>query len=315
LLSIERVSKVYRQKNSGLFNFGSKDVVALVDASLSIPDGETLAILGPNGSGKSTLCKIAAGITKPTSGKALLDGEDITYNIRRVSRKIGIVLGSSLVYHRLRGYDYLRFFAKLYEVPNYEKRIAQVAKIVNLENRLDSYIESYSTGMKMRISLARALLHDPSFLILDEFTMGLDPASARDMRELIKDMHKTVLLTTNQMADAEVIARDVAFISKGRTSTFDSIENVLKGIQSRLKIVVMLDNGSTKEFLEEMGSFSCRLNPDVKVEILIEEEELSSTLAMLARSKVRHIETQKPTLEDAYLTHTGQRLVEVAATR
>jgi ABC-2 type transport system ATP-binding protein len=311
MLEIKEATKIYRQKLGGLLSFGYREIVALSDASLSIPDGQTLAILGPNGSGKSTLCKIAAGITKPTSGVALLDGVNITSNVRTVSRQIGIVLGSSLVYHRLRGYDYLKFFAKLFEVPNYEKRINEVAKIVGLEKRLDAYIETYSTGMKMRISLARALLHDPEFLILDEFTMGLDPGSARDMRSMIKDLHKTLLLTTNQMADAEVLAQNVAFISKGKISTFDSLENILKTIQSRLKIVVVLESGTTKEFLEEMGSFTCRLDPDGRVEILIEEEELSSTLAMLARSKVKHIETLKPTLEDAYLTHTGETLAEL----
>ncbi len=310
MLEFKGVTKSYRVM-TGTYRLKYKEVLALSDANLIIPEGETMAILGPNGAGKSTICKIAAGMVKPTRGHALLDGIDITQNVKKLSKRIGIVLGSSLVYHRLKGYDYLKYFARLYEVPDQDGRINEVARAVNLHKRLDSFIETYSTGMKMRISLARALLHDPPFLILDEFTMGLDPGSARDMRQTIKDMDKTVLLTTNNMTDAEVLSQKLAFISKGKLSVFNSIDSLSRQIQGKLKIIVVL--GHESDLAHDLNGMSYRLLEDGRVEIEIDERDLSETLGLLSKRNVKQIETRKPTLEEAYLEYTGESLNKLPA--
>lgn len=309
MLRLEGVSKSYKIREGGRFFGKFRYIKALDHVSLAMRTGETLALLGVNGAGKSTLSKIAAGMVKPTEGRAILDGVEITQNIINASRMIGVVLGPSLVYNRLLGRQYLRFFAQVYRVQRREERIVELARMVGLEDMLDAYIESYSTGMKMRISLARALLHDPPFLVLDEFTMGLDPLAADRMRQLVKGLGKTVLLTTHNPREAEVMADRVAFISKGRLTAVDTPSNLVKRVTDQVRLSARVkDVAGAQKALQSLVSSPSGIDPAGNLELSLAENEISDVTVNLAKFGLISLRTKEARLEDAYSAYTGESL-------
>jgi len=310
MLRLVDVTKEYRIKTGGSLNPKYQKVKALEKVNLSIPTGETLTILGPNGAGKSTICKIAAGMTKPTKGTALLEGVDITRNIRTVSKRIGVVLGPTLIYYRLTGYSYLKFFAKVYEVEDYDKRILELAELLGLGKWLNAYIESYSLGMKMKISLARALVHDPALLILDEFSMGLDPIAAREIRDFVRGLKRTVLLTTHNTTEAQAMSDKIAFISKGRMVTVDSLGQLLKAVAGRTKVIVsLIDGDSAKKELSAMdGVAAVHEKQEGEFELLVSEFAVSALFKVLSKHGVTSVKSLEPSLEEAYAIFTGEKL-------
>lgn len=298
------IHKDYRVRKSRFGGSAYEVTHALNGINLQIGQGETMALLGPNGAGKSTLCRIAAGMVKPTSGRALLDGTDVTDSVRQASRRIGVVLGPSLVYHRLRGRHYLEFFAKLYDVGNPEQRIEDIASSVGLKSALDHYIESYSTGMMMRISLARALLHDPDFMVLDEFTMGLDPTTAEKIRRLIKGLKKTVLLTTHNPFEAQQLADTVAFIAKGRIAKVDTATNLAGFTTGKLEVLVTVEDPNAVS--TALGEVASVRNLDARrIRLAIDVQRIPQLMSILSEFKVWGIETRWSSLEDAFAKFTG----------
>jgi ABC-2 type transport system ATP-binding protein len=311
MLRLSNVSKVYRVRRGTSLRPRVTELKALDEVSLDIPDGETVAVIGPNGAGKSTLCKVVTGIVKPTSGTAELDGQDITKDTLSVSRRIGFVFGSTLTYHRLTGYDYLKFFSSIYGVRDEESRIREVSSALGLEDWLRNYIEAYSLGMKVKVSLARALLHDPPFLVLDEFTMGLDPLAAREIRKMVSNMNKTVLLTTHNTVEAQAMADRIAFLSKGRVAVFDTIENMERSIEPRKRVsAVVAEVAGAKAELRRMGGVMLLEGEEGTVEFYVHEDDLARTIQVLAKYGVRDVRTLTPTIEDAYAHFTGDQLHE-----
>jgi ABC-2 type transport system ATP-binding protein len=187
-----------------------REVFRAVDGvDLRVERGEIFGVLGPNGAGKTTTMKMLATLLEPTAGTARVLGLDVVSQAREVRRRMGAVLsdGRSL-YWKLTARENLEYFAALYHVPSREAdaRIARVLAAVKLDDRADDYVERYSTGMRQRLVLARALLPDPELLLLDEPTVGLDPQSARDLRDRVRDLRgqgRTVLLTTHYMEEAD----------------------------------------------------------------------------------------------------------------
>jgi ABC-2 type transport system ATP-binding protein len=309
MLRLVNVRKIYRVRERGFLRPRYRLVKALDGVSLEVGRGEVLGVLGPNGAGKSTLCKIAAGMVKPTSGQALLDGVDITQNIRHVSRSIGVVLGPTLLYYRLTGYRYLKFFAKIYGVSQPEQRIHDLAKTLGLERWLNTYIESYSLGMKMKISLARALLHDPPLLILDEFTMGLDPKAASEVREYVKSSGKTILLTTHNTLEAESLCDRIALLSAGRLVAVDTLGNLLREVEDRVKLVATIKKSPhrSQQDSEKASSLADRRD---RVEMVVETHRLPEALRALVSQGFVDVETKRCGLEDVYLKLCGKPLTD-----
>ncbi|MFH1836180.1 MAG: ABC transporter ATP-binding protein [Methanobacteriota archaeon] len=202
---------------------------AVDDVSLTLKEGEIFGLLGPNGAGKTTLMKMVCGLIQPTRGSILIDESPIERNLARV----GLMLGSTIIYYRLSGYDNLEYFAKLYGVRNIEGRIAELSNFLGLDGFLNEYVEIYSEGMKTKLALARALIHDPDILLLDEPTLGLDPKISSQMREKVIELRgrgKTILLTTHYMDEAEFLCDRVGFLNKGSLIRVDSPVNLKKSI-------------------------------------------------------------------------------------
>jgi ABC-2 type transport system ATP-binding protein len=195
--------------------------------SFSVEPGEIFGFLGPNGAGKTTTIKMLTGQLRPTSGEAQVMGYDVVEEREQLKPQIGVVFDSQNIYERSSGYDNLRFYAKLYRIK--KARVEEVLAQVGLTDRARDKVEDYSNGMKQRLVIARALLHKPKVLFLDEPTRGLDPNVARGIRSVIVDLAKqgmTVFLTTHYMEEADQLSDRVAIIDQGRVVALDTPEHL-----------------------------------------------------------------------------------------
>jgi ABC-2 type transport system ATP-binding protein len=185
--------------------------------SFTVEPGEIFGFLGPNGAGKTTTIKMLTGQLRPSSGRARVVGCDVVTERQQLKPQIGVVFDSQNIYERLSGRDNLRFYARLYRVKR--TRVEEMLAQVGLADRAGDKMSTYSNGMKQRLVIARALLHRPKVLFLDEPTRGLDPNVARDIRAVVRELAEqgmTVFLTTHYMEEADQLSGRVAIIDQGR---------------------------------------------------------------------------------------------------
>ena len=194
--------------------------------------GEILGFLGPNGAGKTTTMRILCGYMPPTSGMAKVAGYDIVDQSLEVRKRVGYMPETVPLYPDMSVFEYLKFMADLRHLPNVEERVDEVLETVHMADRAESLVSSLSKGMRQRIGLAQAIVHKPEVLILDEPTIGLDPAQIVDVRNMIRDLGKerTVLLSTHILSEAQQICDRVLIINKGHIAAEDTPER----LQARL---------------------------------------------------------------------------------
>jgi ABC-2 type transport system ATP-binding protein len=193
--------------------------------TFTVEQGEIFGFLGPNGAGKTTTIRMLTGQLRPTSGHASVMGCDVVNDREAMKPQIGVVFDSQNLYMRLSARDNLRFYARLYRVK--KARVEEVLEQVGLIERAKDKVETYSNGMTQRLLIARALLHKPKVLFLDEPTRGLDPNVAREIRAIVKQLAKegmTVFLTTHYMEEADQLSNRVAIIDQGRIVALDTPE-------------------------------------------------------------------------------------------
>lgn len=219
------------------FQYQRKKNFSIDSVSVSIPPGEIFSLLGPNGAGKTTLIRILSGLIIAQSGKVSICGFDLIENEYDARRSLGLVLGDERTfYFRLSGAQNLEFFGGLYGLNKgfLKKRIPEVLEMVGLKDDAKLQYMRYSTGMKKRLALARALLHDPPVFLLDEPNSGVDPKSARSIREIIFDLKgrgKTILLTTHDMNEADKMADRIGFLREGRLIKIGPVSEFKKVIK------------------------------------------------------------------------------------
>ncbi len=203
-----------RKKIAGLpfKRFVSHRHVALDHMSMNVRTGRITALMGKNGSGKTTFIKIATGARLPHSGSVQVFGQ----HPDKVKSRIGLCLGASLIYHRLTGRENLEYFGGLYGVKNLDDRIGELTDLLRLNDSIDTLVEAYSYGMKAKLALARAMIHSPDLLILDEPTLGIDYQLALELRTFVRKLKCTVLLTTHYMEEADALADDLILIDGGK---------------------------------------------------------------------------------------------------
>lgn len=211
--------------------FGS--FTAVDHISFDVMCGEVFGFLGPNGAGKSTTIRMLTTLLRPTSGSAKVSGYDIVKEADKVRRKIGLVAEKVILYDRLTAYENLEFFGRLYGFKS--KEIREKAEYwlerLHMLRWIDTQVGRFSTGMKQRINIARALLTEPEILFLDEPTLGLDPQTTNLIRKFIrelKDHNVTVILTTHNMLDAELLCDRVGIIDHGKLVAIDTVEGLKK---------------------------------------------------------------------------------------
>ena len=254
------LSKEYKLKSGG-------KISALNNINISINKGEIFGLLGPNGAGKTTLVSILSTLIQPTSGYANIYGFDIRKksNAKRIKRRIGLMLGDEMVYYRMTGFDNLKFFARIYRINSYNKKIKEITSNLGIHDKLGEYVSNYSRGQKLRLALSRVLLIDADILILDEPLLGLDPKTTRYLVKFLLELNKTILLTSHQMHIVRQLCDRIAFLNQGNIIKIDTQENYLKLLSEFIRISFELpDKTKRNEIEKELRSLNYINNIDNK---------------------------------------------------
>lgn len=218
MIEVRGVGKTFLIKKKGhgylgaLFSSRFETLQALRDVSFDVARGETVGIVGPNGAGKTTLIKLLVGLIQPSSGRISIAGKP-PFEQRQ---QIGIAIGSTMMLHRMTGYDNLEYYARLYGIRDFDRRIWQLSDWLDLRPWMDEFVEHYSEGMKARLGLARALVHDPEVLILDEPTANLDVIVSDEIHHIIRDVKKTIILTTHNVEEACLLSDRIILLDRGK---------------------------------------------------------------------------------------------------
>ncbi|MBI1795055.1 MAG: ATP-binding cassette domain-containing protein [Chloroflexi bacterium] len=250
-------------------DYGSRR--ALSDLSFETGQGEVVGFLGPNGAGKTTTMRILTGYMPPTEGSATVAGYDVVTESLEVRKRVGYLPETVPLYTDMTALDYLKFMADLRQIPDSEERAFETLEMVGLDSRANSFIGSLSKGMRQRVGLAQALIHEPEVLILDEPTIGLDPGQVVEVRNIIREIGKqrTVLLSTHILSEAQQICDRVLIINKGKIVAEDTPENLQARLvgSERVSLRVRGDSdGLSKLLMKIKGVQSAHNAPDGSVE-------------------------------------------------
>ena len=255
------------------------DVRAVDDISFTVGKGEIFGLLGHNGAGKTTTIRLLTGRLRPTSGGASVAGHDVLTDFDSIKPHINVVSEDQNLYERLSGRDNLRLFAELYGQP--ASRAEHLLDLVSLDDAARRRVKAYSSGMKQRLLVARALVNDPDVLFLDEPTKGLDPASARELRAVIvrlSEQGTTVCLTTHYMEEADELCHRVAFLSHGKIVALDTPRE-LKLQQGTPTATVLLANREEREVRLDDPEDAARLAEWMRVGVVLTIHSHEGTLA------------------------------------
>jgi ABC-2 type transport system ATP-binding protein len=244
---------------------------AIDNLTFDAEQGEIVGFLGPNGAGKTTTMRILTGYMPPTEGTASVAGYDIIEESLEVRKRVGYLPETVPLYNDMTALDYLKFMADLRRIPDPEERAYETLEGVNLKDRAHSYIGTFSKGMRQRIGLAQALIHRPEVLILDEPTIGLDPAQVVEMRNVIREIGKdrTVLLSTHILSEAQQICDRVLIINKGKIVTEDTPENLQSRLVGAQRVVLRVrgdSDGLSNKISRVKGVRAVEPKPDGSVE-------------------------------------------------
>ncbi len=295
------------------------DRTALDDVDLQLPAGQVHGLLGPNGAGKTTLCRIACTVLLPTRGMLRVHGYDVVRQAEQVRRSVGIVFGGDRgLYGRLTAAENLQFWCTMNGVPRRRTaaRVTALLERLGLAERGDDLVETFSRGMKQRLHLARGLVADPPVLLLDEPTVGMDPVSAHEFRQLMSELRgegRTVLLTTHDMAEAQALCDTVTFLDAGRvvgSGTPATIRAMLTKGGVRVRVHDLSADDTTALTGELPAGVSVEHDPDARhtdLTVLAGPEEAQRVVAAVMARGHTAVSTGAPSLEDVYLRLLGRR--------
>ena len=247
MITVDRLTKTYGART------------ALEAISFEVPKGEIFGFVGPNGAGKTTTMRILAGLLEPTAGRALIDGADVVAHPDRVHDRLGYMPDFFGVYDQLTAAEYLDFYAACYQQPKARRqKIADdLLELVGLADRRDQSVDTLSRGMKQRLCLARALVHDPAVLLLDEPASGLDPRARVEMREILKElqqMGKTILISSHILPELTELCSMIGIIDHGRMRATGPVQEVIRQLTAgrRLRITVLGKKDEALALLRDM---------------------------------------------------------------
>ena len=300
-------------------SFGS--VIAVNDISFSVKTGEIFGFLGPNGAGKSTTMMILTTLLKPTSGQALISEFNVMENAKKVRENIGYVQQETTVDEYLTGRENLLLQAKLNHIPKNQikQRIDEVLELIELSDKQNDAVVTYSGGMRKRLDIAGGLLHRPKVLFLDEPTVGLDIQTRRKIWEYIKKIHKefdmTIFLSTHYMEEADNLCDRIGIIDGGKIQVIDSPENLKNAMGNEVISIIMDDSANRDSFLSKLHEieFVKNINQDgTKLTLFVSNGtkviptifQISSELEI----KITTISLTRPTLDDVFLSYTGHEI-------
>jgi ABC-2 type transport system ATP-binding protein len=244
MIKIQNVSKQYRTVN------------ALSDFNLEIPRGAIYGLIGPNGAGKTTLLRILAALIAPTSGQVWFENEEISQAPSIIQRKVGYMPDFFGVYPDLTATEYLEFYAGIHCIPRQKRRrtIMDLLELVDLTSKRNEFVETLSRGMKQRLCLARALIHDPEILLLDEPASGLDPRARVELRELVRtlqSMGKTIVISSHILLELAEMCNNIAIIQGGRLVASGDVDKISHRLSNGRQLEIrVLDHDSAAETLQ-----------------------------------------------------------------
>lgn len=292
-------------------------LVAVDSLNVKIKQGEIFGLLGPNGAGKTTLISMLSTTLKPSSGTASVNGFDIIKKPAEVRKSIGIVFQDQSLDDRLTGKENLEMHARLYGVEKNQrkKRINEVLELVELKDRADKFVKTYSGGMRRRLEIARGLIHYPRVLFLDEPTLGLDPQTREHVWTYIKELAKrekiTIVMTTHYMEEADLLCDRIAIIDHGKIIALDT-SDALKKKLSGDSIVLKVNNiDKAKKIFDNYKEVDGRLALFVKDA----ERDIKKIFEKARKNKIEILEAsiRKPTLNEVFLKLTGREIREEVA--
>jgi len=285
---------------------------------IMVEPGEIFGLLGPNGAGKTTTISMLCTILKPTSGTATVNGFDIVREANKVRKSIGIVFQEPSVDDRLTARENLYMHANLYGVPASEQkeRINRVLKLVELEDRADDLLRTYSGGMRRRLELGRGLIHFPKVLFLDEPTVGLDPQTRDHIWKYIKELKEahdiTVILTTHYMDEADRLSDRIAIMDHGKIVVLDSPQNLKEKLEGDVIMVRANNIEDLAELVRKWLGFSKTRLVDGALEITVHSGKAAMPRIMEIASQnniyVESLVSREPNLEDVFLHYTGRNI-------
>ena len=299
VLSVKKLNKIYR-----------KNIHALKDLNLEVKEGEILGLLGPNGAGKSTFINILAGVTDKTSGEVIVWGFDLDKNPRQVRVSLGIVPQEINVDPFFTPKKLLDLQAGLFGVKKKDRITDTILELVALKDKSNSYTRSLSGGMKRRLLIAKALVHKPPIVILDEPTAGVDVELRRNLWENIRSLRKlgvTIILTTHYLQEAEELCDRVGIIHKGSLIALDTTENMLNKIQTKTirfetNKKVVLNDTNNKDY-----NILKNTNSEFKIEYNKQEFNIQKIIILLENQGIviKDIKSEDPDLEDVFVNLTN----------
>jgi ABC-type multidrug transport system, ATPase component len=308
MLETVKLSKSYKGKK------------AVDEIDLYLDEGESVGLLGPNGAGKSTTIAMISTLIKPTSGDVIFQGKSAVSDPASLRRVTGVVPQDIAVYEELSAYENLKFFGRIYKVDKraLEDRIQDVLDMVGLKDRQKDLVKTFSGGMKRRVNIAAALLHNPKLLILDEPTVGIDPQSRSHILEMVRELnqrHKTtVLYTSHYMEEVEQLCNRVYIMDHGRIIAAGTKAELLGILSSDDKVTVQVSRPS-EAFLQAIRALEgVRQAEAVNDGIRIIAKKGGNLIGRLAReaekagAELTHFQVETPTLEDVFLHLTGRTL-------
>ena len=310
-----------------MFRKVPKKVVAVDAIDFSVPKGEIFGLLGPNGAGKTTSIKMLCTLITPSSGDAYINGFSIAKDQQKVRENLGVMLtGERTLYWKLTGQENLEYFAALYHLDSAyaKKRILALLDLVGLGEREDTLVENYSTGMRIRLSFAKALLNEAPVLLFDEPTASLDPQSSHLIRDIIRDLKRqgyAILLTTHNMEEADALSDRVAIIDHGKIVVLGSPSELKQKVKSS-DIIEIEARNVVEETVNALQSFSEVSKVAItsstqgaetqllRVHVEKGKEVLPRILEFFVRKQVTITKVSfiEPTLEDVFIAETGRSL-------
>ncbi len=273
-------------------------VVAVSDLTMTMPKGSVYGLLGPNGAGKTTTVRLLNGMLTPTSGESVILG--IASDDQALRQRTATLAEDARMYEHLSAWDNLAFFARLYDIPQStaETRAETLLKRMELWDRRNDKLGTFSTGMRKRIFLARTLIHDPELLFLDEPTSGLDPESARDVTDLIRELAEehgtTVLLCTHNLPLAERICDHYGFLKHGALVADGTPDELVASIQRRPEVRIISADGERGEVTEIIG-----YDDESEIPGIVRKK-------LDAGAEIREVRRVRPSLEEVYFSYIGE---------
>lgn len=302
-----------------------KDILAVDNVDFEVKEGEIFGLLGPNGAGKSTMIRMLTTLSNPTSGTAKVNGFDIGSQKMEVRASVGLVAEKLIMYDLLTARENLMTFCNLYHIDRKtaKARIEKLLKLVEMEKWADKKIGTYSTGMKQRINVIRALVSDPPLIFMDEPTLGLDPQTTKNIREFIQKLNgegKTIVLTTHIMHEAEVLCHRIGIIDHGKIVALDSPARLKDKVRDSAKHMVEVRVLNADEaMLVKIRASGSVMAADLKEEHLVKiipkgEDPIPGIVDTIrsAGGKMTAMNTHEPTLEDVFLFLTGSEMRDQA---